>query len=69
VLKTYEIRIKGQLGRDWADWFDGFCLSQDGDVTVLTGPIVDQSALHGVIARIRDLNLCLISLNPKEGRE
>lgn len=60
----YEIRIKGRLGENWSDWFDGFTVFEEKDVTVLTGAVVDQSALFGVLARIRDLNLGLISINP-----
>ena len=62
--QVYEIRIKGRLSADWSDWFDGFSLFEEKDNTVLTGPVVDQSALFGVLARIRDLNLGLISINP-----
>ena len=62
--QVYEIRIRGRLGEDWSDWFDGFSLHEEKEVTVLTGPVVDQSALFGVLARIRDLNLGLISINP-----
>ena len=62
--QVYEIRIRGRLGADWSDWFDGFSLLEEKEVTVLTGPVVDQSALFGVLARIRDLNLGLISINP-----
>ncbi len=68
MQQFYEFRIKGQLGMDWADWFDGFTVRQDGDCTVMTGSVIDQSALFGVIARIRDLNLHLVSINPK-GKE
>ena len=67
-MKTdkYELRIQGSLGPEWADWFEGMEIRQstDGD-TLLEGQIVDQAALHGLIARIRDLNLTLISVNPK----
>jgi hypothetical protein len=63
VTQHYEIRVSGLLGPDWSDWFEGFSLRlEDGDVTVLSGPIVDQSALHGIIARLRDLNLPLLSV-------
>ena len=66
MLKIYEIRVGGRLGQDWADWFEGFSIRQEeNEVTVLVGPVVDQSALFGVIARIRDLNLPLLSINPK----
>jgi hypothetical protein len=62
----YELRIKGSLSPEWADWFEGMEIRQlaDGN-TVLEGRIVDQAALHGLLARIRDLNLTLISVNPE----
>jgi hypothetical protein len=62
----YEIRIQGKLDQDWSDWFDGFLTSQeDGEITMITVRAVDQSALFGILNRIRDLNLPLISINPK----
>jgi len=64
ALQIYEIRVRGRLGRDWADWFEGFSLREEKEITVLTGPIVDQSALFGIIATIRDLNIPLISVGP-----
>jgi hypothetical protein len=64
----YEIRFRGSLGGDAQGWFDGFSLRVENDeVTVLTGTIIDQSTLYGVLARIRDLNLPLISVNPVPG--
>ena len=59
----YEIRIKGHLEPYWSDMFDGMklILTQNGD-TILTGPVIDQAALHGLLTRIRDLNLTLISV-------
>jgi hypothetical protein len=63
-MPHYEIRVRGLLGPDWSDWFDGFSLREEGgDVTVLTGSVVDQSALFGIITRIRDLNMSLLSIN------
>ncbi|MHB1295832.1 MAG: hypothetical protein ACYC4R_12645 [Anaerolineae bacterium] len=61
----YQIRIKGQLGREWTDWFGGLTvtLDKDGD-TLLTGPIVDQAALHGVLKQVRDLGIPLVSVSP-----
>jgi hypothetical protein len=58
----YQIRIKGHLGRQWSDWFKGLTitLEEDGD-TLLTGPVVDQAALHGLLKRVRDLGVPLIS--------
>lgn len=60
---TYEVRIEGHLGSDWADWFDGVIVSRldDGD-TLLIGPMVDQAALHAVLRRVRDLGLTLVSV-------
>ncbi len=57
----YEFRIEGQLSPTWSDWFGGLTLTnlQDGQF-ILSGPIRDQAALHGILARIRDLNLKLI---------
>jgi hypothetical protein len=59
----YEIRLKGHLEPRWATWFDGLSLSHESDgTTTLRGPIVDQAALHGVLQRIRDLGLPLVSV-------
>jgi hypothetical protein len=62
----YEIRIKGHLNDQWVDWFDGLTitLTDDGN-TVLSGAIIDQSALHGTLKKIRDLGLTLISVGPQ----
>jgi len=69
----YQIRIKGHIGRQWADWFEGLTiiLEEDGD-TLLAGPVTDQSALHGVLKKVRDLGMPLLSVNsvgpdPREG--
>jgi hypothetical protein len=60
---VYRIRVKGRLDQEWSDWFDGFTITpQTGDETQLTGPVADQCALHGLLARIRDLGLPLLSL-------
>ena len=59
----YEIRIGGRLAPRWATWFDGMTLTTASDgTTVLSGPVADQAALHGVLARIRDLGLPLIAV-------
>ena len=58
----YEFRVDGVLDDRWADWFGGLRVSQDGTQTVISGLIPDQSALHGLLAKIRDLGLSLISV-------
>ena len=59
----YEIRVQGRLESRWAAWFDGMTLTPAGDgTTVLAGPLADQAALHGVLARVRDLGLSLIAV-------
>lgn len=61
----YEICVQGQLDPDWAEWFDGFTLTHRPDgVTLLTGPVADQAALHGLLNKIRHLGLILLSVNP-----
>jgi hypothetical protein len=62
--QIYQIRIKGQLDSQWTDWFEGLAitLEDDGD-TLLTGPVVDQAALHGLLKKVRDLGLSLLSVN------
>jgi hypothetical protein len=59
----YEIRLTGHLDPRWAAWFDGLTVTHDADgTTVISGPIVDQAALHGVLQRVRDLGLPLVSV-------
>jgi hypothetical protein len=60
---AYQIRLKGHLGRQWTDWFEGLTISleENGD-TLLTGPVVDQAALHGVLKKVRDLGMPLLSV-------
>ena len=61
--QVYEIRVKGGLAMKWSDWFDGFTITpQANGETLLTGPVADQSALHGLLAKIRDLGLPLLSV-------
>ena len=59
----YVIRLAGHLDQRWAEWFDGLSLTHQGDgTTVLHGPVVDQAALHGLLQKVRDLGLPLLSV-------
>ena len=59
---VFQIRIEGHLGPGWTDWFGGMSITQqEGGDTLLTGPVVDQAALHGLLRKVRDLGIPLIS--------
>lgn len=60
----YQIRLKGHLGSHWSEWFEGMTITPEanGD-TLLTGPIVDQAALHGLLKKVRDLGMPLLAFN------
>jgi hypothetical protein len=61
---VYQIRIKGHLGPRWADWFEGLTITrEDNGDTLLTGPVLDQAALHGLLRKVRDVGLPLVSIN------
>jgi len=67
---VYQIRVKGDLDHSWSDWFDGFTLTPQAEgATLLTGPAADQAALHGLLARIRDLGLPLLSVERLENEQ
>jgi hypothetical protein len=62
-MQRAEIRIAGQLDAKWAEWFEGFTLTYTGGETLLTGSVLDQAALYGLMAKLRDLGVRLISVN------
>ena len=60
---VYQIRIKGHLGREWTDWFGGLTITlEDNGDTLLTGPVVDQAALYGLLKKVRDVGMPLLSV-------
>lgn len=64
---VYQIRVKNHLNHQWTDWFNGMSITLEEDgVTVLTGPVLDQAALHGLLKKVRDLGLMLVSVNSVE---
>ena len=66
-MNWYEIRVQGHLDRRWSDWFEGLVITYDiNDNTVLRGPLIDEAALHGVLIKVRDLALPLLSVNRVE---
>ena len=65
MTQYYEIRIKGHLDMSWSDWLDGLNITHEvNGETLIAGPIADQSALHGLLNKLRDLGVQLISVNP-----
>jgi len=66
----YEIRVQERLDEHWSEWFEGLNVTHEKDgATVLTGPVADQPALHGLLVKIRDLGLTLLSVNRAEIEE
>jgi hypothetical protein len=65
--RVYQIRLKGHLAGHWADWFDGLTITlADNGETLLSGPVADQAALHGLLKKVRDLGLPLLAVIPVE---
>jgi hypothetical protein len=65
--KVYEIRLKGHLEARWAEWFDGLAITlEENGTTLLSGLVADQAALHGLLKKVRDVGLPLLSVNSVE---
>ncbi len=62
----YEIRVEGCLAEGWSIWFEGFSIQQENGETLLSGPLPDQAAVYGLLKKVRDLGLTLVSVNRKE---
>ena len=65
----YKIKVKGKLGSQWSDWFEGMVVTSERSITTITGKVPDQPALHGLLIRIRDLGLPLISIERFESEQ
>ena len=63
---VYQIKVHGRLDESWSGWFNGMTITFEGNTTTLTGAVVDQAALRGILSRLWDLNLALISVNQIE---
>jgi len=69
-MALYTIRVVGHVDAHWSDWFEGLTITYTASgVTVISGEIVDQAALHGTLNKIRNLNLALMSVTPKDGTD
>jgi hypothetical protein len=63
---VYQFRLRGQLSQQWTDWFEGLTITFEEGNTLLTGAVIDQAALHGILKKVRDLGLPLLSVNSVE---
>jgi len=63
-MYTVEIRLRGRIDEHWSSWFEDLAVHHEGTETVLTGTVADQAALYGLLGRLRDLGLNLVSVNP-----
>jgi hypothetical protein len=68
-LQCYEIRLKGHLDDQWAEWFEGLTITLEEDDTLLTGPVIDQAALYGLLKKVRDLGIPLLSVVQVQSNE
>ena len=66
MIGKTKIKVQGHLDKKWKDWFEGMDIIYEGDNTILSGNVKDEAFIHGILNRIRDLNLKLISVNPAE---
>lgn len=70
IPPVYQIRIKGHLRREWSEWFDGLTITlEDNGDTLITGPVIDQAALYGLLRKVRDFGLPLLSVSQVESKE
>jgi hypothetical protein len=63
---VYQFRLRGQLSQQWMDWFEGLTITLEEGNTLLTGAVIDQAALHGILKKVRDLGMPLLSVNSVE---
>jgi hypothetical protein len=66
AAQVYQVKVRGEIDERWSDWFNGMEVASEGDATTLTGPVVDQAVLRGMLTKLWDLNLTLLSVNPIE---
>ncbi len=70
TTETYQIEVQGRLRPEWSDWFEGMTITQQANGnTMLSGSVTDQAALHGLLIKIRDFGLVLVSVNRQMARE